>query len=216
MRRGDAPRKDTEMQNIKIEVRELACNVRQAKALLVVDPEKREVYTWSHVGAGVPMPVYEGRHFACNLSNDVDIPSLRKVLESEEAQIFLGAMVDAYHMRETDDDDLQFASVMELFQTFVDNVPRHTDAAEWLGWDGGEDSAEMAVGRGLTLTEVAEEEIKEAAEAGYLIKLDDMRDEIDSCARERLCSVEDEIDDEDPDEDLIKLRDGLRKLIRTN
>lgn len=55
---------------------------------VILDPEHLRVYTWGHVGAGTPQPVFDGRHLVLGtIPITADVESLRAVLEGAEATI---------------------------------------------------------------------------------------------------------------------------------
>lgn len=117
---------------------------------LYLDPEEREVSTWSHVGAGMPQPVFDRRALMFELPECHGEDLLAWVEENRDG---LAAEMDGYQGSEWDghnwrgrwaSDPDEYSEPGGWIASALEKLPTVWPVEEWFHADGGVDGDQLA------------------------------------------------------------------------
>ncbi len=168
--------------------------------LVVLDPEQRRVYTFGHVGAGTPEPVFHGRHQVLGSVSVQAVPSeLHAQLEAMESQIeaiasrYRGSQWNGQNhvgVWDTGPDGDLFEELI-AFDELLRDVPCYADAGDVIG----EDVVDALI-EGRSLAEVVASEVETSRYAGLWLEPDDVEQAIRQLVHDEMGELASDLEEE--------------------
>ena len=184
-----------------------------ARALLLLDPEARDVTTWWAIGSGVPQHVYSRRWIAISIDTAADGVSLREAVEAkadavdELFSLYRGTRWDGQNQvgawgcegqctseYEACSTCERVAELRDLIEEAAGAVACYADASEYLGqaWSEVKRDVRAALLSGRDLDGLAASYASECADQGTLLDKSDVRASFDHAAEELRGHADDE------------------------
>ena len=179
-------------------------NSSGASYSVIIDPERRAVWDWSHVGRGVPAVVWHRRALRLRVPASAHPASLRAaVLENIELveeiiSTYRGPVWDGNNYvgewQSTTEDGYQchlYEAAEALLEQLFEQVPGVVDAGDWFGYSAHRlsDLLELADVEGKTLSAIAAALIEDAEQQGDVFFSDDKQEQVEELLQ-RLASDE--------------------------
>jgi len=183
------------------------------QAILILDPEAREVTVHAAIGGAVPAPLWHGRWLSVSLKAAASGEHLRDLLKGEEAMGILNDIFDCYEGSRWDGhnhvgvwkcevhDETEHGTVKtwphhamtEALQRMVEDVPCFWSAADWLepAWSECKREVQKIIektdegpDRDDAISVLVDEWITDASTNDALIDADDLRKQIGAMVQE--------------------------------
>lgn len=168
------------------------------KAILVLDPEDRDVTVFTCIGSGTPMSVWHNRALGVAVNEAAAGESVRAILEDHRNQIdaifatYQGTRWDgSAHVGQwsTDESNVpEYALLLEALELALESASAYWSAGDWLGGDWSGCKRELANAmaeagddedRDAVLDRVAAQWVEEGKSNDALLDLADVRRQID-------------------------------------